>query len=348
MKILFVLFSIPLFQCLNFTINKEGKINFTDFEKFRNLKINLFIQGILLKTDELKYNKTAILTLNYTKNITVKQSEELIKINNKNIKWKLFYSNDTNISESYFGLGRWNDNKKIVDDGTIIYQLKSIINSQLFAFHFKNDSTTFILNEKLNNFNFLCEISNNNLPLWGCNFNKIYKGDFYQIKNSNKKQKKEYYKNNTLNEYVYLIFSFEGNNEIYLSNKLKKELNILNGTNINITLSNGFYLIHLPNLVIKNNTKNNEKTLIIINKDILKQFNYVIFSEDDYKILFDGNSDLCLDIYEFTPEYNITIIFLLIEILLIVFILIGIIIIIYKNKENFENKPSLSVNESFE
>lgn len=343
MKILFVLLSISLIQCLNFTIDRNGTINFTNNQELnkKNLTISLFIQGILLKNDNtLNITKKSTLTLDTFRNITVNQSNYNINIKGKNQIWIVFYSN--NISQSYFGLGRWNDNLNINGDGRIIKQLSSNINHQLFAFHFENNRTTLILNETFDNFIKLCDFAKFNLNFWGCNFDKIYKGDFNQIKSSNKTMQKKYYKNNIIEENIELIFSFEGENQIYLSNKLKKELK----NNItNITLSNGYNLIHLPELKCTDNHHN--KTRIIINKETLKKFVYVIFNEEDDKILFDKSSNLFLDIYEFTDEHDITIKYLIIEFILIILILIGVMFFIYKNKENFGNKQ-FSLNESFE
>ena len=343
MKILFVLLSISLIHCINFTIDRNGIINFTNNQELnkKNLTISLFIQGILLKNDNtLNKTKKSTLTFDTFTNITVYESNYTINIKGQNQNWIVFYSN--NINKSYFGLGRWNDNSNIKGDGRIIKQLSSKINHQLFAFHFENNSTTLILNETFDNFTTLCDFEKFNLNLWGCNFSKIYKGDFNQIKNSNRTMQKKYYKNNIIEENVELIFSFEGENQIYLSNNLKKELK----NNItNITLSNGYNLIHLPELKCTDNHHN--KTRIIINKETLKKFVYVIFNEEDDKILFDKSSNLFLDIYEFTDEHDITIKFLIIEFVLIILILIGVMFFIYKNKENFGNKQ-FSLNESFE
>lgn len=348
MKILLFLFSIPIILCFNISINNNGTINFTDNDKLKNLKINLFIQGIVLKTDDKNITNNITLSYNYSKNFSVSKSNENIKIDNQSYNWIIFYSNKENES-SYFGLGRWNDNSNINVDGRIIKQFKPETNNpQSFTFHFQNETTTLVLKKTVKeNFNSFCIILNDYLPLWGCKFYKIYIEDFNKIKNNNKQNQRIYYQNYTINQDIYVFFSYEEESIIYLNEGLKKNLNISKDNKTNITLVNEFYLIHIPGLNCKEQ-KTNDKNIIIINKEIMKKFIYMSFNEDDDKIYFDNNSNLFLDIYEYTPEYDITIKYLFLEIVLILLILIGIIFIIIKNKENFEYKQFLSLNESYE
>ena len=162
--------------------------------------------------------------------------------------------------------------------------------------------------------------------------------------------KKKEFKNLIEEINILVIFSYENSNETSLiSESLRKKFK--DSSYNEISIINDEYIIKLGNIKDFSDINNTihiksipYENFIIIKGNTLKEFQEIIFNEEEDKILFLNNS-ISIDIYAFTTENKIANFLFYFSCFIVIIIIVGVIFISGKSK-NDENKNESSNNIS--
>ena len=348
--ILFFL-QVYLFNSYVFKFDQtQGTVNLSEKEEYN---ISLITQGILLNkniTDVNSYN-TTIYSDNF-ENIKVGYKIDTLKISKEEINCSIYYNNT--INNKVIGFGRWEDGHKDISRTTISQFQRKLKDGNFIGLNFI-DSTLYIgemyNNKKNDDFKIFCNIFDKNISnFWSCYFTKLFKGNFSDFKNKSIDDQKTLFKNLTEEINILVIFSYENSNEKSLiSESLRKKFK--DSSYNEISIINDEYIIKLGNIKDFSDINNTihiksipYENFIIIKGNTLKEFQEIIFNEEEDKILFLNNST-CIDIYAFTTENKIANFLFYFSCFIVIIIIVGVIFISGKSK-NDENKNESSNNIS--